>query len=168
MPVLKKPISDFTSDESNAAGAWFWSQPAQSDYVDGIKFGLNDMLPPEQQEWVVTRQAHLCSYNLNDLHVGQKFMTDQLTGITGEIDPQDDLGICVKAIEDRCKEQLPKIIMAATEDEFNSLIADLSNFAKSNRIEEINTIWQAKFDSNVAAQGYDAYSAEYDVYHLNK
>ena len=168
MPVLKKPVSDFTSEESNAAGAWFWSQPAQSDYVDGIKFGLNDMLPPEQQEWVVTRQAHLCSYNLDDLHVGQKFLTDQLTGITGEIDPQDDLGICVKAIEDRCREQLPKIVMAATEEEFNSLVADLSAFAQSNRIDEINAIWQARFDLNVATQGYDAYSAEYDVYHLNK
>ena len=168
MPVLKKPVSDFTSDESNAAGAWFWSQPAQSDYVDGIKFGLNDLLPPEQQDWVVTRQAHLSSYDPNDLHIGQKFMTDQLTNITGEIDPQDDLGICVKSIEDRCREQLPKIIMAATEDEFNSLIADLSDFAKKNRVEEINTIWQAKFDSNVATQGYDAYTAEYDVYHLNK
>ena len=44
MPILKKDIASFTSEESNAAGAWFWSQPAQSDYVDGIKFGLNDNL----------------------------------------------------------------------------------------------------------------------------
>ncbi len=168
MPILKKDISAFTSDESNAAGAWFWSQPAQSDYVDGIKFGLNDLLPPESQDWVVTRQAHLSSYDLNDLHIGQKFMTDQLTNITGEIDPQDDLGICVKTIEDRCREQLPKIIMAADDAEFESLIADLSSFAKANRVDEINAIWQAKFDSNVETQGFDAYSAEYDVYHLNK
>ncbi|MBQ9820013.1 MAG: hypothetical protein IJM60_07015, partial [Bacteroidales bacterium] len=168
MPVLKKPLGEFTSEEMDAAGAWFWSQPAQSDYVDGIKFGLNDMLPPEQQEWVVTRQAHLCSYNLDDLHVGQKFLTDQLTGITGEIDPQDDLGICVKAIEDVCREQLPKIVMADNVDTFTALVSELSSFAHANRVDEINEIWQARFDLSVATQGYDAYSAEYDVYHLNK
>lgn len=168
MPILKKDIASFTTEEKNTAGAWFWCQPAQSDYVDGIKFALNDQLPEDQQDWVVTRQAHLCTYDINDPHMGQKFLTDQLTGITGEIDPQEELGICVKAIKDRCQEQLPKIIMASSEDEFNSLVQDLADFAKSNRVDEINEIWQVKFDSNVATQGFDAYSAEYDVYHLNK
>lgn len=166
LPVLKKDVSAFTSEETNAAGAWFWSQPAQSDYVDGIKFALNDQLDPDQQDWVVTRQAHLSSYRPDDPHIGQKFMTDQLTNITGEIDPQDALGICQKNIEDQCKAQLPKIIMASSEDEFNKLVQELSDFAKSNSVEEINAIWQAKFDDNVATQGFDAYSEEYDVYKL--
>lgn len=168
LPVLKKDVNAFTTEEKDAAGAWFWCQPAHSDYVDGIKFALNDQLPEEEQDWVVTRQAHLSSYDAENPVMGQLFMTDQLTGITGEIDTQDDLGICVQTIKDRCKEQLPKIIMASSEEEFDSLVQELSEFAKSNRVDEINEIYQAKFDDNVATQGFDAYSEEYDVYHLNQ
>lgn len=167
VPILKKDVSLFTSAETDAAGAWFWSQPAQSDYVDGIKFALNDALPAESQDWVVTRQAHLSSYDADEPHIGQKFMTDQLTNVTGEIDSQDELGICLKNIEDKCKEMLPKIIMASTEADFNKMVEELSTYAHSQRVDEINEVWQAKFDDNVATQGFDAYSDEYDVYKLH-
>lgn len=168
LPILKKDISEFTQEEKDAAGSWRWTQPAQSDYTDGIKFAMNDQLPEDKQDWVITRQTHLSTYDPENPVVGQMFVTDQLTGIDSVIDPQDDLGICLTSIQERCEEMLPKIIMAASEDEFNSLLKELSAFAKSNRIEEINEAFQAKFDANVEAQGFDAYSEEYDVYHLNK
>lgn len=166
MPVLKKAISDFTDDEKNATGSWFWSQPAQSDYVDGIKFALNDLLPEDQQNWVVSRQAHLCSYTADDPKIGQKFMTDQLTGVDGVIDPQEDLGVKYKSVQDECKAKIPGIIMATSKDEFNSKVAELVSFCENNSIDEILEKFQAKFDENVAAQGFNAYSAEYDLYHL--
>lgn len=166
MPVLKKPVSDFTSDETNAAGAWFWAQPAQSDYVDGIKFALNDQMPEDQQDWVVTRQAHLSSYTPDDPKIGQKFMTDQCTGVNAVIDPQEDLGINVKAIEDECKAQIPQIIMASSKDEFNKKIEDLKALAQSNNVDQIIEKYQAKYDENVQTQGYDAYDPDYDVYKL--
>ena len=166
LPVLKKPVSDFTSAETDAAGAWFWAQPAQSDYVDGIKFALNDQMPPEQQDWVVTRQAHLSSYTPDDPKIGQKFMSDQLTGVDSVIDPQEDLGINVKSIQDECKARIPAIIMASSKDEFNKLVADLVSFAESNNIDQILEKYQEKFDANVAAQGFNVYDASYDVYKL--
>lgn len=166
MPVLKKPVSDFTSAETDAAGAWFWSQPAQSDYVDGIKFALNDQVPEEQQDWVVTRQAHLSSYTPDDPKIGQKFMTDQCTGVNAVIDPQEDLGINVKSIEDECKAKIPQIIMASSKDQFNQMVEDLKAFAASNNVDQILEKYQAKYDENVATQGFDAYSEDYDVYKL--
>lgn len=166
MPVLKKAASEFTSAETDAAGAWFWSQPAQSDYVDGIKFALNDQLPAEQQDWVVTRQAHLSSYTPDDPKIGQKFMTDQCTGVNAVIDPQEDLGINVKSIEDECKAKIPQIIMASSKDEFNKMVDDLKAFAASNNVDQIIEKYQAKFDENVQTQGFEAYSADYDLYKL--
>lgn len=166
MPVLKKAASEFTSAETDAAGAWFWAQPAQSDYVDGIKFALNDALPAEQQDWVVTRQAHLSSYTPDDPKIGQKFMTDQCTGVNAVIDPQEDLGINVKSIEDECKAKIPQIIMASSKDEFNKMVEDLKAFAASNNVDQIIEKYQAKFDENVQTQGFEAYSADYDLYKL--
>lgn len=166
MPVLKKPASEFVSAETDAAGAWFWAQPAQSDYVDGIKFALNDTLPEDQQDWVVTRQAHLSSYTPDDPKIGQKFMTDQCTGVNAVIDPQEDLGVNVKAIEDECKSKIPQIIMASDKDTFNSMVADLQAYAASNNVDQILEKYQAKFDENVQTQGFNAYDESYDLYHL--
>lgn len=167
MPVLKNP--NFTAEESDAAGAWFWSQPAQSDYVDGIKFALNDTLPEDQQDWVVTRQAHLSTYTADDPKIGQKFATDENTGLTDTIDPVSDLGTAFQSLKDYSKEMLPKIIMAKDDAEFDSLVQQTLDYVKSTgKSDEVCAKFQEKHDANIAAQGYSAYSDEYDVYHLNK
>ena len=169
LPVFKDgklTVNDFDSDTQNAAGLWFWSQPAQSDYVDGIKFAINNQQDYEIRDWVVDIQANLCSYTADDPKIGQKFMTDENTALDANIDQQSDLGVAKQAIEDQSKAMLPKILMAANDAEFDSLVNDLLTFVKSNMIDELKAEYQTKHDANVAAQGYSAYSKEYDVYKL--
>ena len=163
-PILKTPESTWTSDESNAAGCWFWSQPAQSDNVDNTKFAVNDMQPEDQRNWVVSIQAHVFSPedSINPAIAGQKFLTDENTALSLEIDPEEDLGIARQAITDECKMRIPQIIMAASDDEFNKLVDDLKAFAESNSVHEIEEIYTAKRAENIATQGYTAYQAYYD------
>ena len=54
-PILKKPEEELTSDEKNAAGCWFWSQPAHSDNVDLTKYAVNEQQPEESRSWVISR-----------------------------------------------------------------------------------------------------------------
>lgn len=169
MPKLTKPYGDITSSEMDAAGAWQWTQPASSDWIDGIKFYVNAQQPADQRNWVVSLQADLCSQSKENPHEGTKFMTDQNTGLTNIIDPQSDLGINLKAIQDECQVRLPNAIMASSEDEFNKIVNDLVAFAESNNIEEILSQWQAQYDANIALQGFDAYDPSHinEVYGLN-
>ena len=57
IPQLTKPYADFTSDEMNAAGAWLWTQPASSDWMDSIKFAVNAQQDPDKRNWVVSIQS---------------------------------------------------------------------------------------------------------------
>lgn len=157
MPKLTKPYGEITKDEQDAAGAWLWTQPACSDWIDGIKFYVNSQQPADQRNWVVSLQSDLCSESRENPHMGTKFMTDQNTGLTNLIDPQEDLGIKLKAIQDEMQGRLPQIIMAKDEAEFNQLVSDLVAFCESNNVDDILAIWQAQYDANIELQGYDAY-----------
>jgi len=150
----------------DTAGAWFWAQPAHADNVDNTKFAVNDKESPETKNWAVDLQAHLTSYNDESPIIGQKFITDQCVGLTDTIDPQSDLGVSFQSIKDYSKAQLPKIIMAANEDEFNSLLEDLLQYAKNNNVDDICSSFQGRFDQNVSTQGFNAYDDSYDIYKL--
>jgi ABC-type sugar transport system, periplasmic component len=163
-PRLKKSQSEFTSAELDAAGAWFWAQPAQADNVDTTKFAVNDKESPEKKSWVVDLQAHMSSFNEDSPRPGQKFITDQCVGLPDTVDPQSDLGVNFQSIKDYSKAQLPKIIMAGSEEEFNSLVEDLLQYVKNNNVDDICAAFQGRFDQNVATQGFDAYDEAYDIY----
>lgn len=165
-PNLIKPQSEFTSAELDAAGAWFWTQPAHADNVDLTKYAVNEKESPENKNWVVDIQAKVCTYDSENPRMGMKFITDENTGLTDVIDPQSDLGVSRQIIIDQSKAQWPKIIMAANEDEFNKLVDEMLQFAKSNNVDEIVAEYQKKHDSNVEIQGFSAYDPEYDIYKL--
>lgn len=164
--ILNIDYGAITSKEQDAAGAWLWTQPAHSDYVDAFKFGLNERA--EKKNWVVSIQANLCTYDEENPKVGQKFKTDQLTGLGNVIESTSDLGIALKTIQDQCMAEIPKIMAAESDEEFDKLVADLQDFAAKNKLADILVEWQAKYDANIELQGFDAYSEEYDVYGLNK
>lgn len=165
-PLLKKPQSEFTSAELDAAGAWFWSQPAHSDNVDLTKYAVNEKETEENKNWVVDIQAKLCTYDEENPRIGQKFITDENTGLSDVIDPQSDLGVSRQTIIDQSKAQYPKIIMAKDETEFNKLVEELLQFVKNNHVDDITAAYQKKHDENVKIQGFSAYDPAYDVYHL--
>lgn len=167
-PNLKKPQSEFTSAELDAAGAWFWAQPAHADNVDMTKYAVNEKESPETKNWVVDIQAKVSTYNAREPRIGQKFITDENTGLTDVIDPQTDLGVSRQTILDQSKAQFPKIVMAASEEEFNQLVDEMLQFAKSNNVDGIVTEYQKKHDENVKIQGFSGYDPAYDVYQLNK
>lgn len=164
-PILKKPEEELTSDEKNAAGCWFWSQPAHSDNVDNTKFAVNDAQPEASRSWVISIQAHVFSPedSINPAIAGQKFLTDENTGLSLEIDPTEDLGMARQAITDECKMRIPQIIMASDDATFDKLVQDLKDFAESNQVHDIEKIYTDKRASNIELQGYTAYQDYYDA-----
>ena len=164
-PILKKPEEELTSDEKNAAGCWFWSQPAHSDNVDLTKYAVNDQQPEGSRSWVISIQDHVFTPedSIHPAIPGQKFLTDENTGLSLEIDPTDDLGMARQAITDECKMRIPQIIMASDDATFDKLVQDLKDFAESNQVHDIEKIYTDKRASNIELQGYTAYQDYYDA-----
>lgn len=164
-PILKKPEEDLTSDEKNAAGCWFWSQPAHSDNVDLTKYAVNEQQPEASRSWVISIQDHVFTPedSIHPAIPGQKFLTDENTGLSLEIDPTDDLGMSRQAITDECKMRIPQIIMASDDATFDKLVQDLKDFAESNQVHDIEKIYTDKRASNIELQGYTAYQEYYDA-----
>lgn len=164
-PILKKPEEELTSDEKNAAGCWFWSQPAHSDNVDLTKYAVNEQQPEGSRSWVITIQDHVFTPedSIHPAIPGQKFLTDENTGLSLEIDPTDDLGMARQAITDECKMRIPQIIMASDDATFDKLVQDLKDFAESNQVHDIEKIYTDKRASNIELQGYTAYQDYYDA-----
>lgn len=164
-PILKKPEEELTSDEKNAAGCWFWSQPAHSDNVDLTKYAVNEQQPEESRSWVISIQNHVFTPedSIHPAIPGQKFLTDENTGLSLEIDPTDDLGMSRQAITDECKMRIPQIIMASDDATFDKLVQDLKDFAESNQVHDIEKIYTDKRASNIELQGYTAYQDYYDA-----
>lgn len=164
-PILKKPEEELTSDEKNAAGCWFWSQPAHSDNVDLTKYAVNEQQPEGSRSWVISIQNHVFTPedSIHPAVPGQKFLTDENTGLSLEIDPTDDLGMARQAITDECKMRIPQIIMASDDATFDKLVQDLKDFAESNQVHDIEKIYTDKRASNIELQGYTAYQDYYDA-----
>lgn len=164
-PLLKKPEEELTSDEKNAAGCWFWSQPAHSDNVDLTKYAVNEQQPEASRSWVISIQDHVFTPedSIHPAIPGQKFLTDENTGLSLEIDPTEDLGMARQAITDECKMRIPQIIMASDDATFDKLVQDLKDFAESNQVHDIEKIYTDKRASNIELQGYTAYQDYYDA-----
>lgn len=164
-PILKKPEEELTSDEKNAAGCWFWSQPAHSDNVDLTKYAVNEQQPEASRSWVISIQNHVFTPedSIHPAIPGQKFLTDENTGLSLEIDPTEDLGMARQAITDECKMRIPQIIMASDDATFDKLVQDLKDFAESNQVHDIEKIYTDKRASNIELQGYTAYQDYYDA-----
>lgn len=164
-PILKKPEEELTSDEKNAAGCWFWSQPAHSDNVDLTKYAVNEQQPEASRSWVISIQDHVFTPedSIHPAIPGQKFLTDENTGLSLEIDPTEDLGMARQAITDECKMRIPQIIMASDDATFDKLVQDLKDFAESNQVHDIEKIYTDKRASNIELQGYTAYQDYYDA-----
>ena len=164
-PILKKPEEELTSDEKNAAGCWFWSQPAHADNVDLTKYAVNEQQPEESRSWVISIQDHVFTPedSIHPAIPGQKFLTDENTGLSLEIDPTEDLGMARQSITDECKMRIPQIIMASDDATFDKLVQDLKDFAESNQVHDIEKVYTDKRASNIELQGYTAYQEYYDA-----
>ena len=138
-PILKKPEEELSSDEKNAAGCWFWAQPAHADNVDLTKYAVNDAQPEASRSWVISIQAHVFTPedSIHPAVPGQKFLTDENANLSLEIDPTEDLGMARQAIADECKMRIPQIIMASDDATFDKLVQDLKDFAVFNHVNEI-------------------------------
>ena len=164
-PILKKPEEELTSDEKNAAGCWFWSQPAHSDNVDLTKYAVNEQQPEASRSWVISVQDHVFTPedSIHPAIPGQKFLTDENTGLSLEIDPTEDLGMARQAITDECKMRIPQIIMASDDATFDKLVQDLKDFAEFFQVQATTKIYTDKRAANIELQGYTAYQDYYDA-----
>lgn len=149
-PVLTKSEGSLSEDERNKMGLWFWMIPGHADSVDETKFAVNAALPEAERSFVVNYQANVFT-PLN-------FLTDEFFGLRDTIDPTEDLGIQRQTCEDQIAAQLPKIIMASSEEEATQLYDELVEFLKQNGMDEIVSKYDAKYQDNVKIQGGTAYN----------
>lgn len=148
-PILKKAEGTLTEDERNQMGLWFWMIPAHADSVDEMKFAVNAALPEEDRSFVVNYQANVFT-PLN-------FLSDEFFGLRDTIDPTENLGIQRQTCEDQISAQLPKIIMASTEEEATKLYDELVDFLKQNGMDDVVAKYDEKYQQNVEIQGFTAY-----------
>ena len=151
-PILKRAMSELTAEENDKVGTWRWSFCNHSDNVDETKFAVNKMQPPELQDWVEQTQS--------DILTPIMFVTDEFTNFAITIDQLSDLGISRTRSEDEFRAAMPKIIMAQTAEEASQLYDELLAFFEANGLAEIEAIYDAKYQENLALQGFSAY-AEY-------
>ncbi|MCL2866404.1 MAG: hypothetical protein FWF47_01435, partial [Clostridia bacterium] len=149
-PILRKAMSELTPEENDKVGTWVWSFCNHSDNVDETKFAVNKMQPEELQDWVEATQS--------DYLTPIMFTTDEFANLQPTIDRLSDLGIARhRMTEEIWRDQLPIIIMAATAEEASALYDKLLDDFIANGIEEIEAIYDVKYQENVALQGFSAY-----------
>lgn len=149
-PILKKSEGTLTEAEKNELGLWFWMIPGHADSVDETKFAVNASLPEDERSFTVNYQANVFT-PLN-------FLTDEFFGLRDTIDPVDNLGVQRQTCEDQISAQLPKIIMASTEEEATKLYDELVDFLKKNGMDEIIQKYDEKYQKNLEVQGGTAYN----------
>jgi ABC-type glycerol-3-phosphate transport system substrate-binding protein len=145
LPQLKKPESQWTSDEVNKLGAWFWMIPGHSDHVDSMKFAVNAAQPKDKQSWVINNQANIITPIMG--------LSDEFVGIGETIDGKSDEGIKRTLCEDYIKAQYPKVIMAKTADEASKLYDEIIAFCDKNGMPKIEEIYTKKYQENVKLVG---------------
>lgn len=145
LPILKKAEGELTAEERDRLGLWFWMIPGHSDHVDTIKFAVNDKLPEEKRNWVVSMQAHILTPTM--------LLSDEFVGIGETIDPQSDLGIQRTLCEDYIKANYPKVIMAKSPEEAEKVYEDIIKFCDENGMPQIEETYDKKYQDNVKRFG---------------
>lgn len=145
LPILKKAESELKSEEIDRLGSWFWAIPGHSDNVDTTKFAVNDMLPPEKQNWVIKTQAHILTPRM--------WLTDEFVGIPDVVDPKSDAGIARTLCEDYIKANYPKVIMAKSEAEAQKLFDGIIAFLDKNGFAKVEEAYNTKYQDNVKLVG---------------
>ena len=145
LPILKKAENELTPDEVNALGLWFWMEPGFADTIDKLKFAMNEKMPPDKQSWVVSNQANL--------QTPTKWSTDEFVGVTDGIKPTDPEGINKTLVEDYIDEQLPKAMMADSEEKAEAMFDDILKFAEDNGIAAVEETADTVYQANVKKIG---------------
>jgi putative aldouronate transport system substrate-binding protein len=145
LPKLKKPESEFTEDEVNANGIWFWAIPGQSDNVDNTKFAINAKLPLEKQNWVITQQANVFTPIM--------WTSDEFNNISISVDKQSDTGIARTLCEDYFKAELPKAIMADSAAESKAILMEILDFCDANGYSAVEKAYADAYATNVRLYG---------------
>ena len=150
-PILFKAMSELTAEENDKVGSWVWSFCNHSDNVDETKFAVNKMQPEELQDWVEATQS--------DYLTPIMFTTDEFANLQPTIDRLSDLGIARhRFTEEVWREQLPMIIMASTAEQASALYDAMLDSFIALGLEEMEAIYTAKYQENVALQGFSAYT----------
>lgn len=151
-PIMDKFDSALTAAERDALGLWFWMMPGHADSVDLVKFSVNDQKSADQKSWVADYQQNVFT--------PVQFMTDEFFGLADTIDPLEDLGIQRTECEDKIGVEMPKILMAESEEACQQLIDDLRVWLNENGMPEIVERYDAKYQENIETQGFTAFDVQ--------
>ena len=149
--------------------AYWVSEQGSKEILYGPEGGLWDGTDENGIPKLTKPYADLFSQSKENPHEGTKFITDQNTGLLNVLDPQEDLGIKLKAVQDELQVRLPQILMAKDEAEFNKLLEEAVKTCEDNNIDDILAAWQAQYDENIEVQGFDGYDPAYigEVYGMD-
>lgn len=151
-PIMDKFDSELNASERDALGLWFWMMPGHADSVDLVKFAVNDQKSDDLKSWVAIHQQ--------EVFTPVQFMTDEFFGLSDTIDPLEDLGIQRTECEDKIAVEMPKILMAESEEACQQLIDDLRSWLNDNGMPEIVERYDAKYQKNIETQGFTAFDVQ--------
>jgi len=144
-PILHTGPATLSSERRDEIGTWTWDFVGHANNVDNAKFAANARLPEAERNWVETMQATIFTPNLR--------ITDEFVLIPWSIEPGTDLAIARTTIQDHFEEMMPQIIMAPTREDAEALFDQVKAFAEANGVEEIERVYNERFQYNVAMQG---------------
>ena len=167
-PILKVPEAEIPSEEKTAAGCWMWARPASADAVDTTKFAVNEMAPEDKRDWTISLQTNVFSPDETDDDPislpGQKYVCDDNMNVQAAVDATSDLGVSRQLINDKCAANVPMMIMAATEEEYDKLLNETIEYANTNSKDQILEAYNAKHEANIETAGYSYYDLFYEAY----
>ncbi len=162
-PQLKIKLSELTSTQSDALGAWIWNTPINSDPVDNIKFQVDAAQPEGSHDFTSYIQTQT-STTEEAPRAGQKLMSIEWENMGDAFETSSDLGVARQALQDYVAQNVPMALQAATDEECQSIIDDINAYYDANRGEDIREAYQAVVDSNVEAQGFSVLDPAQEVY----
>ena len=148
-PILLHSIAQIDEEEYNRLGLWFWMIPGQSDNVDIMKFSVNEAAPPEEQAYIAHMQYKVFTPKMP--------LSDELVGVRDVLDPTSDEQYNRRLCEDYIAERYPMLIMAPTAEEAEAIYAEILAFCDDNGMPEIEELFDAKYQENVATQGFSIF-----------
>lgn len=124
-PILIKQRSDLSNEEANTLDCEEFSTPGMSEWCDFSKVAANDRAATK--DFVITSQAEITWKHSANVTEFANIFTDANS-------PE---GVAFKSVQDMVRKQIPKIVMAKSEDECKSIIKDTIDQAYKLKFESV-------------------------------
>ena len=145
LPIVVWSEAEMTETERRDMGIWGWNIPGHMDHIDGLKFAVNELVPPEQRNWVDTLQSRYLAH--------RQWVADEFIGLDLSVDGTSIEGINRSLIQESTERGFADALMADSEAEARQIIQAMVDFANRNGVAEIEEIYTRHWNNNMEMLG---------------